>query len=139
MCQVNLVISIIVLIITSVILYALWFNKCLKPPTESYNSDYATLGTLYDTPLFEPNLLQRCAEGSYMYTDNPALSSFCSAVPTSVLDKVSCKRAYHGRPFHLDYTVPAYACSTRYSEPCRVGCVNKPLPCDRVERIIELA
>jgi hypothetical protein len=70
---------------------------------------YATLGSYgYSSPLFEPDVLRRCASGSYMYTSNPDLMTFCSTVPPAVLDRVACQSAYRGRPLHLEYTAPAY-------------------------------
>lgn len=78
--------------------------------TEAFNQQYARFGDMYSAPLFEPGILRRCAEGSYMYTDDPALTDFCSTVPSSVLDKVACHRAYHGRPLHMSYTTPSQAC-----------------------------
>ena len=126
MCS-SLVITIVTLVVASVTLYLLWTRVVPKTlAQESYNADYSTLGGLYDRPLFEPNVLQRCAEGSYMFTDNPMLTDFCSKVPASVLDRTACKRAFHGRPFHLSYTVPAYACKNSVS-------------CNRVEPVLELA
>lgn len=70
---------------------------------------YATLGSYgYTSPLFEPDVLRRCASGSYMYTSNDDLTSFCSTVPPQVLDRVACAGAYRGRPLRLEYTAPAY-------------------------------
>jgi len=75
-------------------------------------ASYATLGSYgYSQPLFEPDVLRRCASGSYMYSSNPELTSYCKTVPPAVLDRVACQRAYRGRPLHLEYTAPAYACS----------------------------
>ncbi len=121
-----ILITLITLVITSLTLFLLWTRVVPKSAEEGYNADYATLGGIYDRPLFEPNVLQRCAEGSYMFTDNPMLTDFCSKLSPAVLDRVACKRAYHGRPFHQAYTVPAYAC-------------KNPISCDRIESVLELS
>jgi hypothetical protein len=111
------VIAIIVLVLLVIVGYVIYKFYSIVPgpgpgpgPGEGFNADYARLGTMYGQPLFEPGLLRRCAEGSYMFTDNPTLGAFCASVPADVLDRVACRRAYHGRPIHLAYTSPAYAC-----------------------------
>jgi hypothetical protein len=119
MCQCIIVIIIVILIV------AVMYNY-----REKYTSEYATLGSYgYSAPLFEPDILRRCAQGSYTYTSNPALTQFCNTVPPQVLDTVACKKIYHGRPIHLRYTSPAYAdscsaCSSSNSIPCGNQIIN---------------
>lgn len=101
-------IPVILAIAIIIIIGAVFINrKC-----EGYLYDttpYARLGSYgYSTPLFEPDILRRCASGSYTYTSNPDLTSFCSTVPPPVLDRVACARAYRGRPLRFEYTSPAY-------------------------------
>lgn len=110
-------ITLVIILLVAVVGYVYWLIINVNPPPgppppEGYNSDYATMGTLYSAPLFEPDVLRRCADGSYMYTDNPALGAFCDTVPKYVLDRVACNRAYTGRPLRMRYTVPANACGT---------------------------
>jgi hypothetical protein len=124
MCRLIAAIILVVLLVIAGYVFFLYYSIIPRPPPgESFNADYARLGSMYGQPLFEPGLLRRCAEGSYMFTDNPTLGAFCASVPPEVLDRVACRRAYHGRPVHLAYTSPAYgtACLGRASCGCGDG------------------
>jgi hypothetical protein len=103
--------ALLVIILVVAVLFIILLNS---PMGEGYygigsGAPYATLGSYgYTEPLFEPDVLRRCASGSYMYSSNPELTSFCSTVPPQVLDRVACAGAFRGRPLHLQYTAPAY-------------------------------
>lgn len=76
---------------------------------ESFDSSYSTLGSYgYTTPLFEPDVLRRCAEGSYMYSSNPGLNEYCETIPKEKLEKVACMKSFRGNPVRYEYTSPAY-------------------------------
>lgn len=112
--------TVLVIIFIVVIIVVLIIAASTAVKTEGYfgvydqtgyftGAPYATLGSYgYTDPLFEPDVLRRCASGSYMYTSNPQLTSFCSTVPPQVLDRVACTGAFRGRPLRLEYTAPAY-------------------------------
>ena len=96
--------------------YRTYYGSASAPNVPAH---FATLGSYgYSDPLFEPDVLRRCASGAYMYTSNPALQSFCSTVPPQVLDRVACRPAFIGRPLHLEYTAPAYGTACQCRIPC---------------------
>lgn len=121
----------IVLVVIVVVGYLVVSNSSILPPPpippEMYNGDYgstyARLGSIYDAPLFEPDLLRRCAHGRYMYTDNPRLTAYCDSIPCGVLDRAACGRAFNGRPLHMNYTTPSMACGD-----CKINCGGRPDP-----------
>lgn len=110
------ILDIVILIVAIVVIAIIFINQ--QTIGEGYygvydrnlsGMPYATLGSYgYTSPLFEPDVLRRCASGSYTYTSNPDLTSFCSTVPPQVLDRVACVGAFRGRPLRLEYTAPAY-------------------------------
>lgn len=88
-------------------------------PYTGWTNSYARLGSYgYDQPLFEPDVLRRCADGRFMYTSNPQLTDFCASVPAPMLARVACAKGFDGKPLYMSYNAPAYGC-TRI--PCRSG------------------
>lgn len=146
--QVTMCIIIALVLIVIAIGVTIWIRRTREfyYPT-GYQSDYTTFGQMYNKPLFEPDLLRRCAQGSYMYSDNPQLGAFCSSVPPSVLQAAACPRAYHGRPFHMSYTVPGdVSCPPGYcgqvgATPCgmRQGCCGEKTKCGLKEPCMQLS
>lgn len=68
---------------------------------------YVTLGGLGSQPLFDADIVRRCNEGWYMYTDDPSLNAVCSRIPPSALRSCSCGApGIYGRPMHMSYTAP---------------------------------
>lgn len=98
------ILLIIGLIATLLIIYIIFsINK------EPFDSSYSTLGSYgYDAPPFEPDVLRRCAEGSYMYSSNPSMYQYCNSIPKEKLEKVACMKSYRGNPVRFEYTSPAY-------------------------------
>lgn len=101
-----LLVAIILLIIVIAGRWPFWSEK-YEWLQGLYN--YATLDSMYKDNLFEPGILRRCAEGSYMYTDNPYLGEYCSKVPPHLLQNLACNSrcGYQGKPVRVAYTVPS--------------------------------
>jgi len=126
------IIIVLLVVIAAGALYCYYGRKENYP----YPADYATLGTMYAQRLFEPDIVKRCAEGSYMYSDNPQLGAFCSTVPPEVMSKVACSRAFVGRPYHMSYTVPSNVCGCSVQGP---SCCSQPkLTCGYKEPVMRL-
>lgn len=69
-------------------------------------SQLATYG--YNVPLFEPNLINRCLDGSYMNTSDPLVMAYCKSIPKETLERISCNKASNGKPLRMQYTSPSY-------------------------------
>jgi hypothetical protein len=96
-----LIVGLIVTLITIYIIFSM--NK------EAFDASYSTLGSYgYTSPPFEPDILRRCAEGSYMYSSNPNMYQYCDSIPKEKLERVACMKSYRGNPVRFEYTSPAY-------------------------------
>lgn len=95
---------ILLIIVLGVIAAAIWWST----DEEGYGggaspSNYKTLATQYDNPLFSPCISKRCAGGPYMFTNNPYLQTTCRSI-----DCLGChqctKKGYYGKPVHFKYS-----------------------------------
>lgn len=86
-------------------------SESFQPYRGWWTNSYARLGSYgYDQPLFEPDVLRRCADGGYMFTSNPQLTDFCKRVPPPMLARIACSVGCNGKPLYMSYSAPAYGC-----------------------------
>lgn len=121
----------IVMIISIVIVLVLIVYATIRCTKERYafvnvdgGASYYTLGTMGAQPVFDSDVIRRCQDGWYGYTDDPSMNAVCSPIPPSVMygggrrcgagfDAVYGPRScacgapgIYGRPVHMSYTVP---------------------------------